>query len=400
MRLTRQLRPLHGPSVFLLLAACSGAPSGSGERIGQTSEEIVNGENSVSAQNFAVLVEHRVSCTLQGCTVDECTGTLVAPNLVLTARHCVSNTADEAFTCDASGNGSSGGAIGPDFPASSISIYVGIDRSVDLTTPAAVGAQLFHDDATNLCNHDVALIGLSQSITSAPVAKLRFDPPVDGAPVMAVGWGATTTTNTPLVRQQRSNILVQHVGPYTSPTGSDVPPDEFDVGESICEGDSGSPAIDATGAVVGVASRGGNNLVQNANDLGAGCVGGQTVNYYSQVAAFKGVIDQAFSAMGAEPQAVMGGLLGDSCSAPTDCSSAVCTGSGSSAYCSQTCDPSATTPCSGGYSCNSVDGQNVCQEGGGCSIGHAPRGSRRGLWLVATGIALVVARRRRRPRSG
>jgi hypothetical protein len=379
----------------VILVACSAAGPGSGEPVGQTSEAVVNGEDSTAAQNFVVLVEHKVSCNVTGCVVDECSGSLVAPNLVLTARHCVSNTADAAFTCDASGQGSSGGAIGADFEPSSIAIFVGTNRDVDVSTPDAVGARLFHDDATNLCNHDVALIGLSTSLTSISTVALRLaTPPVAGDAITAVGWGATTSSNTPMTRQQRSNIPIENVGPYTPTNGEDVPPSEFDVGESICQGDSGSPALDGTNAVVGVASRGGNNLVPNPNDLGAGCVGGSSVNYYSQVAAFKDVIEGAFSAMGQKPELRTGGLLGDSCSSPSDCSSDVCTGSGTGAYCSQECEPAASSPCPSGYSCNTVSGQNLCQEGGGCSIGRSPSG-KGGVWVFATGIALAVVRRRR-----
>jgi hypothetical protein len=399
MRLKREHHGFAIGAFAVILASCSAAGPGSGEPVGQTSEAVVDGVDSTTAQNFVVLVEHKVSCNVTGCVVDECSGSLVAPNLVLTARHCVSNTADSAFTCDASGNGSSGGAIGADFDPSSIAIFVGTNRDVDVSTPDAVGTRLFHDDATNLCNHDVALIGLSTSLMGVPTVALRLaTPPVDGDAITAVGWGATTTSNTPMTRQQRSNIPIENVGPYTATNGEDVPPSEFDVGESICQGDSGSPALDGTNAIVGVASRGGNNLVPNPNDLGAGCVGGSSVNYYSQVAAFKDVIEGAFSAMGQKPQLETGGVFGDSCSAPSDCSSDVCTGSGMAAYCSQACDPKASSPCPSGYSCDTVSGQNVCQEGGGCSIGRASSG-RRGLWVFATGIALAVGRRRRRSRA-
>src|SRR5450631_3812266 len=91
MRLTREHRHLAVPAVALLVVACSAPPSGPSERVARTSEAIVNGTASPATQNFAVLVEHKVSCTTTGCTYDECTGTLVAPNLVLTARHCVSD---------------------------------------------------------------------------------------------------------------------------------------------------------------------------------------------------------------------------------------------------------------------------------------------------------------------
>jgi hypothetical protein len=240
------------------------------------------------------------------------------------------------------------------------------------------------------------LVGLSQAITGVPIATLRLEtPPVNGATITAVGWGATTTANAPTTRQERANIPVRNVGPFKSPTGEDVPPNEFDVGESICQGDSGSPALDGTGAVIGVASRGGNNLPTKPNDLGASCVGDQSYNSYSKVAAFRDVIDQAMSAMGQMPQIATGGLLGSSCATGAECSSAVCAGAGSGGYCSQSCNTNESSPCPSGYSCGVVGGQSVCQQGGGgCSIGRTPGGENR-LWIFATCAALTMARRRR-----
>jgi hypothetical protein len=394
--LSKRVRPRPlAPALFFLLVACSAAPSGPGERVAETREPIVNGTGSPATQNFVVLVEHKVSCSITSCQLDECSGTLVAPNLVLTARHCVSNTTAKPFTCDYRGHGSSGGDIQADFPASSISIFVGTTRPSNLMAPDAVGAVLFHDDATNVCNHDVALIGLKEPITGVPIASLRLDPqPEDGALITSVGWGATTFANSTPTRQERPGVAILNVGPFMSPTGNDVPPNDFDVGESICEGDSGSPALDGTGAVIGVASSGGNNLAPNPNDLAASCLGKQTFNSYSKVAAFHDLLVQAFNAMGQAPKLVTGGALGDSCSSAAACMSAVCANPGSDGYCSQTCNPNQSAPCPSGYSCGSVDGKNICQQGGACSIGRGP--ARHGAsWLAATGIVLVLARRRR-----
>jgi Trypsin len=288
-------------AVGLALGSCSAAPSD--EPVGQTSEPIVNGVNSDASQNFAVLIVHPT-----GGQYYECTGTLVAPNLVLTARHCVSSVPETGFSCTASGVGSSGGAIGADFDPSTLLVFTGGARPLDLSNPAAVGMQTFHDSATNLCNHDVALIGLSQSMPSGiPIAAMRFVPlPSVGELVTAVGWGVTTVTELPSVRQQRSGVSIVETGPFTDTGGDDVAPSEFDVGEAICEGDSGGPALDGSSAVIGVASRGGNEMKPQTGDLSASCVGGQTLNYYSKVGAFSSVILHAFDAMGATPTIVTG----------------------------------------------------------------------------------------------
>jgi len=43
-------------------------------------------------------------------------------------------------------------------------------------------------------------------------------------------------------------------------------PNEFQVGESICSGDSGGPAFASTNAIVGIVSRGGNNTQPDPNN--------------------------------------------------------------------------------------------------------------------------------------
>lgn len=390
--------------VALFANACS-APA-SPERVGRAAEAIVHGTDSVPSQNFVVIVEHSTGPD----TFDECTGSLVAPNLVLTARHCVSDITDQGFTCDASGVGSAGGDIGADVSPSALQIYAGLDRP-PVSDPAAVGARIFHDASTNLCNHDLALIGLDRSISvaGAGVAALRFRPlAAPGELFTAVGWGVTTTSPTPAVRQERTGVAVLEVGPYTDANGNDVPPNEFDVGAATCQGDSGGPALDDSGAVFGVASTGGNETTPNPNDPAASCLGGNTLNFYSQVGAFSVVIQHAFEAMGATPKTVGGASLGASCTVDIECASGICLTSGASGSCSESCSASA---CPSGYECSSVSGRQLCEgvsPSGGCSLGVPSRGpvahrlpppalheTRCGLGFVMTALGLGMHRRRR-----
>lgn len=388
---------------LLSVAACSLSSSNPTERIGRTDEPIIGGTDSASSQNFVVFIVHPVADSPG--YVYECSGILVAPNLVLTARHCVSDTLDQTFTCDSGGVGSSGGAVGADFAPSSLWIFTGLEApaqsSLASSSASAVGVRLFHDDATNLCNHDVALIGLDRFIpsTDAESATLRLDSkPSHGELFTAVGWGLTSSNQAPSVRQQRARVPILHIGPYSNSDGEEVPPNEFDVGEVVCEGDSGSPALDETNAVIGVASRGGNDLTPMPDDLAASCEGADTLNLYSQTAAFKEVILGAFKAMGQTPDVAGRAPFGSFCKTSSECSSNVCIGSGDAGYCTQAC--STFAPCPGGHTCDTVSGQQLCKESpsssGGCAVSPSIPTGNVGIGLFGIGLALSSALRRSR----
>jgi hypothetical protein len=81
------------PLWLLVLGACAAAdPSDSDAKaVGQTSSAIVNGTPSTASQDSTVLIA-------VGTDGQFCTGALIAPNLVITARHCVQGT-DENTEC-------------------------------------------------------------------------------------------------------------------------------------------------------------------------------------------------------------------------------------------------------------------------------------------------------------
>jgi hypothetical protein len=349
--------------------ACSASP-GPDAHLGSTSSAIIDGIPSTGAQDFVVEVVHPVS---GGAFV--CSGSLVAPNLILTARHCVTATPDLGFSCDTSGNGTDGGALGADYEPSSVFVYVGLDAPGELTSPAGQATRFFHDDATNVCNHDLALLEVSPPITGVPIATLDLDSTLSaGQALTAVGWGVTGDGGPPGERQQLGSIPILAVGPATQASGYDLGPSEFDVGQSICQGDSGGPALDAANAIVGVVSRGGNGADAASPNPATTCVGAGTVNIYTETAAFRDVILNAFAAVGSVPTLVEV-AMGESCTSSGECTSGLCAVVDDDAgmTCTQDCKSEA---CPSGFRCDTASGAALCApspESSGCASGSRAR---------------------------
>ncbi len=408
--------------LLALVAACT-AGEGREEALGSEESAIIEGTTSTSDQDAVVLIVLREGTAPKGL----CTGTLVAPNLVLTARHCVSET-DPSGACTATGRSLTGAKVYSDISPSSLDIYVGVDgirRAADSKLADGRGKQLVVEEVSStFCNRDVAFLVLDRPLHSR-IAPIRLTGGAKvGENVTAVGWGLTEIGDTPMKRQQRTGVAVLAAGPMTLDSASQygIGDSEFLVGEAFCSGDSGGPALSKTGAVVGVVSRGGGGQ-QSSTNAASNCVGQYVTGVYTHLAAKQPLVQRAFGAAGAEPRnesAGIGRADGETCSAASECASGACF----DGTCARTCKVDAD--CKNGDVCTDRDGAKICAPppeapppappaeeapaadptGGtvtkkttttGCSVA-SPGGSDAGL-VVGLGLALAAIGARRRRRS-
>ncbi|HEX8794572.1 MAG TPA: trypsin-like serine protease [Polyangiaceae bacterium] len=359
-----------------MLSACGTAPAGPGELTSSTSSAIYGGvEDTGSSQNDAV-VAIKVG---DGQTFELCTGSLIAPNVVLTARHCVSVLNNTAINCDQNGNSLDDGPdVGGDQPLASIHIFAGATPNL-LGTPDANAAQLFHGQSTTICNSDVALILLDKSITVAPPLRVRMSSPVLASEnVRAVGYGANDQNVQIGTRFRRDDVSVLAVGSTVSASMTPLGSSEFEASEAMCNGDSGGPAIDEkTGAVVGIVSRGGITCTDT------------TGHVYTSLSSFQSLFEQAFAVAGGAPVDENAPPSGDGGGVGTDGGSS--TGPGS---------PAGSSSGGTGYGNGYGGGQPLnlrAGQGNSCSTSGTSGGGSSWLALIALGaVAMLRARRRLR----
>jgi hypothetical protein len=270
-----------------------------------TASDIVGGTKSTAAQDGAVLI---IKPDPDGQGFESCTGSLIAPNLVLTARHCVADP-DESTNAECVG-------YGPTTDPGNMELYVGRDLSpldTENLQPDAVGINITVPKTMNMCGFDVALIQLDSDLTQAgaTVTPLRFTPLADNEPTIAVGYGVGGGDNDRPGRMQRQTTVLG-VGPKSityqttgggAPIPYNIPQGDIATGESTCYGDSGGPLFDTQGNVVGVTSRGID--VPDDGTHGNGCVDAPSV--YAGVRFNEPVIRAAAQAAGHPLPAAAGG---------------------------------------------------------------------------------------------
>jgi hypothetical protein len=247
----------RGKRLLVTLAAVA-APLTSSACVSRTQVETPMSVQAIAEEESGVVA---LSTAVDGdpSRMTLCSGALIASNLVVTARHCVSHSLTSTPSCDARGHSHNGAHISDDADPSTIAVYVGEHVHVDRDRPRAHGIQTIHPAGSVLCDADLAFLVLDRPLVGVAVLPLRLVGSVStGDHVRPVGFGGGPAM-TVGERKGRERSKVLSIGPAANAsTGAVLGPREFEVDQATCKGDSGGPALDlTTGEIVGVVSRGG-----------------------------------------------------------------------------------------------------------------------------------------------
>ncbi len=179
-----------------------------------------------------------------------CSAVLVAPNLLLTARHCLAGAADSEVVC---GESPLDTLVEPEAVVlDNVLSYLDTPQP-GLQVPAIARFEV-PPGAADVCGNDLAALLLDRAILTPPLVPRLADPATVGERYTAVGYGRSTLSEGSRagVRMRLEDQVVRCVGSACAIPSAAT---EFGGDDGVCLGDSGGPAVDRQGRVLGIASR-------------------------------------------------------------------------------------------------------------------------------------------------
>jgi len=328
------LLPLTVSLSATLAVGCAPEPESQGlaEAIATTPQPIQGGY----ADDFDHHVVGMVHISNMGFA--SCSGTLIAPNVILTAQHCVAPVSgDGSVQCGVT-------VFGAQYAASELWITTHPEFTYDPSN-YHTGMEIVIPPAGNaFCGNDVAILILESPVPESeavPVAPRVDESLVLGEEYSAIGFGQTCDGCSSGARYRRDDL---HVACVADECPSYAVAQTEWMGETgVCQGDSGGPATDLIGRVVGVASRG-----------GPGCSSPVYGHVFGWGDWIKNTVVYASGLAGLEPPAWASGWptdpayghpVGAECTLPEQCPSNLCL----DGYCTRACNEAA--PCPEGFEC-------------------------------------------------
>lgn len=232
--------------LFLLVASAGCVPEDEAMTAAHATarQEIMGGEVDTETTHVVGLVMN----TGQGTAI--CSGTLIAPNLVLTAQHCVAQLESPYVICGQS-------MFGTVFDAENV--FVSTRFRLENEPDAYLPVSQIHipPGGDDVCGYDIALVELAQNVPSAdavPTAPRIDERVAPGEGYVALGYGhvGDGTGSGTRRRLEGRSVVCRGTGCGSGAVSST----EFIGSDGTCQGDSGGGAFDSEGRVLGALSRG------------------------------------------------------------------------------------------------------------------------------------------------